>query len=117
MPKIEKSEQEWREQLTPEQYEVTREGGTERAFTGPYVDEKARGMYRCVGCGNEIAQEGNSVLPDRRHHPHNVPNSDDPVHETWHDLQAKTEAFLSGITLQTLVEKEMARNPPVNYSI
>ena len=48
MPKIEKSEQEWREQLTPEQYEVTREAGTERAFTGPYVDEKAAGMYRCV---------------------------------------------------------------------
>ena len=41
--KIEKSEQEWREQLTPEQYEVTRKAGTERAFTGPYVDEKARG--------------------------------------------------------------------------
>ena len=54
MPKIEKSEQEWREQLTPEQYEVTREGGTERAFTGPYVDEKAEGMYRCVGCGTEL---------------------------------------------------------------
>ena len=52
--KIEKSEQEWREQLTPEQYEVTREGGTERAFTGPYVDEKAKGMYRCVGCGTEL---------------------------------------------------------------
>jgi Rrf2 family protein len=55
--------------------------------------------------------------PDRRHHPHHVANSDDPVHQTWHDLQAKTESFLSGITLQTLVEKEHARNPPVNYSI
>src|SRR5262245_49942960 len=54
MPKIEKTEQEWREQLTPEQYAVTREAGTERAFTGPYVEEKGEGMYRCVGCGTEL---------------------------------------------------------------
>jgi peptide-methionine (R)-S-oxide reductase len=52
--KIEKSDAEWREQLTPEQYEVTRKGGTERAFTGPYVDEKTAGMYHCVGCGTEL---------------------------------------------------------------
>ena len=52
--KIEKSEQEWREQLTPEQFEVTRRAGTERAFTGPYVDEKAEGTYRCVCCGTEL---------------------------------------------------------------
>ena len=52
--KVEKSEQEWREQLTPEQFEVTRKAGTERAFTGPYVDEKSEGMYRCVGCGTEL---------------------------------------------------------------
>jgi peptide-methionine (R)-S-oxide reductase len=54
MPKVEKSEKEWRDQLTPEQYQVTREAGTERAFTGPYVDEKAEGMYRCVCCGTEL---------------------------------------------------------------
>ena len=42
--KVQKSEQEWREQLTPEQFDVTRKGGTERAFTGPYVDEKSEGM-------------------------------------------------------------------------
>jgi len=52
--KIEKSEQEWREQLTPEQFEVTRKAGTERAFTGPYVDEKSEGMYRCICCGTEL---------------------------------------------------------------
>jgi peptide methionine sulfoxide reductase MsrB len=52
--KVGKSEQEWREQLTPEQFEVTRKAGTERAFTGPFVDEKANGMYRCVGCGAEL---------------------------------------------------------------
>ncbi len=53
-PKVQKSEQEWREQLTPEQYEVTRRAGTERAFTGPHLDEKRDGMFRCVGCGTEL---------------------------------------------------------------
>jgi len=56
--KIEKSEQEWREQLTPEQYEVTRKAGTERAFTGPHLDEKREGMFRCVGCGTELFDSG-----------------------------------------------------------
>jgi peptide-methionine (R)-S-oxide reductase len=58
MPKVEKSEQEWREQLTPEQFEVTRNAGTERAFTGPYVDEKGEGTYRCVCCGTELFSSG-----------------------------------------------------------
>ena len=52
--KISKSDAKWREQLTPEQYEVTRKAGTERAFSGPYVDEKAAGMYHCVCCGAEL---------------------------------------------------------------
>jgi len=52
--KVQKSEQEWREQLTPDQYEVTRRAGTERAFTGPHLDEKREGMFRCVGCGTEL---------------------------------------------------------------
>jgi peptide-methionine (R)-S-oxide reductase len=52
--KVQKSEQEWREQLSPEQYEVTRKAGTERAFTGPHLDEKRDGMFRCVGCGTEL---------------------------------------------------------------
>jgi peptide-methionine (R)-S-oxide reductase len=54
MEKIEKSEAEWREQLTPEQYEITREHGTERPFTGRYVDTKDDGTYCCVACGNEL---------------------------------------------------------------
>ncbi len=49
--KIVKSDREWREQLTPEQFRVTREHGTERAFTGPHWDEKAEGRYACVCCG------------------------------------------------------------------
>jgi len=53
-PKIFKSEQEWRTQLTPEQYEVARKKGTERAFTGQYHDCKDPGTYRCVCCGAEL---------------------------------------------------------------
>tara|TARA_Y100000588_G_scaffold198829_1_gene212599 strand:- start:316 stop:741 length:426 start_codon:yes stop_codon:yes gene_type:complete len=52
--KVVKSEEEWRRQLTPEQYEVTRQKGTERAFTGEYHDFKGEGVYRCVCCGNEL---------------------------------------------------------------
>lgn len=49
--KIAMSEQEWRSKLTPDQYYVTRQHGTERAFSHPYHQEKGAGMYRCVGCG------------------------------------------------------------------
>jgi peptide-methionine (R)-S-oxide reductase len=52
--KVAKSDAEWRRELTPEQYHVTREHGTERAFTGPYWDEKRRGRYTCVCCGAEL---------------------------------------------------------------
>ena len=49
--KITKPESEWRQQLTPEQYHVTREAGTERAFTGKYWNSHDKGMYHCVACG------------------------------------------------------------------
>ena len=52
--KIRKSDQEWRKQLTPEQYHVAREKGTERAFTGAYWDNHKEGVYRCIGCGAQL---------------------------------------------------------------
>lgn len=52
--KINKSDEEWRKELTPEQYEVTRKKGTERAFTGKFYDHKETGIYRCVCCGAEL---------------------------------------------------------------
>ena len=52
--KIVKTEQEWRSQLTAEQYEVTRKKGTERPFTGEYCESKAPGIYNCVCCGTEL---------------------------------------------------------------
>lgn len=51
---VQKTDQEWREQLTPEQYHVCREHGTERPFTGKYWDSKEDGIYRCVCCGNDL---------------------------------------------------------------
>jgi len=52
--KVVKSDAEWRAQLTPEQYEVCRRKGTERAFTGRYHATKTDGIYRCACCGNEL---------------------------------------------------------------
>src|SRR5919106_1618699 len=54
MEKLQKSEQEWREELSPEEYHVLREQGTERAFTGAYWDTKSPGVYRCRACGQEL---------------------------------------------------------------
>lgn len=52
--KIQKSDAEWRAELTPEQYHIMREKGTERAFTGKYNAHKADGIYICAGCGAEL---------------------------------------------------------------
>ena len=52
--KVRKTEAEWQRELTPEQYHVLREKGTERAFTGEYAHTKDKGIYRCAACGQEL---------------------------------------------------------------
>lgn len=54
MPKIDKTDSQWREVLTPEQFYVLREEGTERAFTSPLNDEKRDGVFVCAGCGKSL---------------------------------------------------------------
>jgi peptide-methionine (R)-S-oxide reductase len=51
---VEKTEEQWKAELTPEQYHILREKGTERAFTGKYVDEHRDGTYTCAACGAEL---------------------------------------------------------------
>jgi peptide-methionine (R)-S-oxide reductase len=52
--KIRKSDEVWKKELTPEQYRVCRQKGTEAAFTGEYWNSKEKGMYKCAACGNEL---------------------------------------------------------------
>jgi peptide-methionine (R)-S-oxide reductase len=54
MPKVQKSEEQWRQELDPQSYNVLREKGTERAFTGEFWDTKEAGTYVCKGCGEEL---------------------------------------------------------------
>jgi peptide-methionine (R)-S-oxide reductase len=58
MEKMDLPEEEWRRRLTPEQYQVLREGGTERAFTGVYWDNHDQGAYRCAACGEDLFDSG-----------------------------------------------------------
>lgn len=54
MTKIRKTDEEWRSQLTPEQYNITRKHGTERAFSGPHQNEKRDGTFTCICCGKDL---------------------------------------------------------------
>ena len=53
-PKVEKTDEQWREELTPEQYEILRRAGTEPPFTGRYVHSKESGTYKCAACGADL---------------------------------------------------------------
>jgi peptide-methionine (R)-S-oxide reductase len=57
-PEVKKTDQEWRQELSAEQYRVLRHAGTERAFTGEYWDNHRAGVYRCRGCGLELFISG-----------------------------------------------------------
>ena len=58
MPEVTKTEEEWRSELSPEQYDILRGKGTERPFTGKYVENHDDGSYRCAGCGAVVFESG-----------------------------------------------------------
>ena len=63
--KVHKSDEEWKHQLTPEQFYVTRQAGTEPAFSGPYYKHKAEGTYHCICCENPCSGRTTSLNPER----------------------------------------------------
>lgn len=79
--KIQKSEQEWQQTLTPEQYRITRQKGTERAFTGEYNDFKKQGVFQCVCCGEPLFSSENKY------------NSGSGWPSFWQPLQAEQVAI------------------------
>ncbi len=91
--RVEKTDQEWREQLTPEQYEVMRRHGTERAFTGAYVENHADGTYTCAGCGAPLFDSTTKFESHSGWPSFFQPRADAPVAETkdrsW--LMVRTE--------------------------
>lgn len=79
--KVELSDAEWREKLSPEQYHVLREGGTERAFTGKYETNKQPGEYRCAGCGAPLFRSDDKYNSGSGWPSYTAPIAADAVHE------------------------------------
>ena len=95
-----KSDTDWRAELTPEQYHVLREKGTERAFTGAYWDEHRPGIYRCAACGNELFDAGTKFESGT-----GWPSFYQPL-----DASAVDE-HLDGIAWSRLVRLQLQRDP------
>lgn len=79
--KVELDDAQWRERLTPEQYRILREAGTERAFTGEYEKNKAEGEYRCAGCGQVLFTSDTKYDSGSGWPSYYKPVSDDAVEE------------------------------------
>ncbi len=95
--KVNKPDEQWRQELSPEQYEVTRRKGTERPFTGKYHDSKEDGVYRCVCCGNELFDSDTKYDSGTGWPSFYAPSGDDSV-ETAEDrslFMARTEVVCS----------------------
>jgi peptide-methionine (R)-S-oxide reductase len=80
--KVDRPETEWREELSPEQYRVLREKGTERAFTGEFWDHHADGQYLCAGCGEELFRSGEKFDSGTGWPSFRAPATRDAVQET-----------------------------------
>lgn len=93
MNRVERSDAEWREQLTPEEYRVTRKHGTERAFTHPYHADKTEGMYTCVCCGAPLFSSDTKFDSGTGWPSFYAPQSDDAVgeHEDRSFFMRRTE--------------------------
>jgi peptide-methionine (R)-S-oxide reductase len=91
--RIEKTEEEWRRELTPEQYRVLRGKGTERAFTGVYHATKEPGVYRCAGCGAELFRSDTKFESGTGWPSFYEPSSSDAVEteRDWSLLAPRTE--------------------------
>lgn len=79
--KLQLTEAEWRERLSPERYHILREAGTERAFTGEYEQNKAEGMYRCAGCGEPLFSSDTKYNSGSGWPSYTAPVSAEAVHE------------------------------------
>ena len=97
MEKVKKSEAEWKAELTPEQYQVTREKGTEAPFMGESWDSKEEGVYRCVACGQELFTSDTKIDSETGWPSFSEP-MDDEVVETEDDnslMMRRTEVLCS----------------------